>query len=330
MSVGNLPSRITDRIRTLNFKTISRAASVLIIAGAVAYALFVIIRGRSYVEISKVHFQPVYLIISFLIAYSGTLFGAIPVWRQILAKIGVHQSLQTDICIYTYSALGSILPGSIWTIAGRATLYHQSDQKGLTATLASILEVIIVGIAGFILYTITTIIDPRLGLWASHPWIGIVIILASLTLIHPKVFRPLTLFFLRKIKKEEAAPVGNYRIRDLSLWVAFEIAVTIVGGVSIFALLKSILPVSWDLLIPVISAWAASVTVGTVFLWLPGSPVLRDGAMAIILSVFISPANAILFVVILRVWIIVSIMLLAALIWLLLDRSILRKSGINP
>jgi hypothetical protein len=315
-------------MKAINYKTVSKIISAIILVAAVSYALFVIFRASSLIELSKVHFKPVYLLLSFLIAYAGTLLGAIPTWRQILAKNGVHQNLRKDISIYCYSVLGSILPGSIWNIAGRATLYQQLNDNGLTATLASILEAIIVGIAAFIIYTGSTIFDPRLSLWADRPWIGVCIVLASMFLVHPKIFQRMLSIFLRWVRPGKAFTIGSYQVSDLLRWLLYEVIVTIVGGIAIFMLLESILPVSTGLLIPVISAWAASVAVGTLFIWLPGSPVLRDGAMAIILAPFISTANAILFVIILRIWIIVSLLLLAGLVWLLLDRKTGNKSKV--
>jgi hypothetical protein len=302
-------------------KSITKLISGLILFAAVGFALYLLIKGNTLAQLSKVRFNPNYLLLSFIIAYAGTLFGAIPAWRQILMKNGVHQPIQKDVCIYCYSTLGSVLPGRIWTVASRATFYQQLNGSGLTVTLASILENVVVGIAAFIMYTVITIIQPQISLWADHPWIGYCIAVGSMILIHPKIFQRIISFLLKLVRPGKTLPVGNYQVGDLLRWILFEAVVTFLGGISIFVLLESVLPVSFQLLIPILAAWAAGVSIGTLFFWLPGSLVLRDGAMVIILSSYLTPTTAILFVVIMRIWVILSVLLLAGLVWLLLDRN---------
>lgn len=312
---------IESSMDTNKSKPITKLISALILLAAVGFAVFYLLRNNTLAQLSNVHFNLIYLLSSFIIAYAGTLLGAIPIWRQILDKNGVHQTIQKDIRIYCYSTLGSVLPGRIWTVASRVTLYQQLDGSGLNVTAASLLENVIVGIAAFILYVMITIIQPDISLWAAQPWIGYIIVSGSLILIHPRIFQHILSFLLKMVRPGKTLPVGSYQIGDLLRWLFFEAIVTLLGGISIFMLLGSILPVSMQLLIPIIAAWAAGVSVGTLFFWLPGSMVLRDGAMVIILSPFISPASAILFVVMMRIWIIVSVLLLAGLVWLFLGRK---------
>jgi hypothetical protein len=302
-------------------KSVSKLISVIILVAAIGIALFLLTKDNTLTQLSMIHFSPIFLLLSFIIAYAGNLLGAIPVWRQILKKNGVQQTIRQDICIYCYSSLGSLIPGQIWTIAGRAALYQQLNVSGFIVTASGILEFFVVGIASFIVYSGIAFLKPHISIWAARPWIGLFIILGSMVLIHPRILQHLISMSRKWIKPERELLVGNYRVIDLVRWLLYEMIVIIIGGISIFLLLKSILPVSIELLIPVIATWAAGVAVGTLFFWLPGSPVLRDGTMAIILAMFISPASAILFVGLVRIWLIISLLLLAGMVWLLLDRK---------
>jgi len=71
--------------------------------------------------------------------------------------------------------------------------------------------------------------------------------------------------------------------------------------------------------IQVITAWAAASAAGNLFFWLPGTFVLRDGALILALSSSLPVSVAVLFAILARVWTIGSLLALAGLVWLVLD-----------
>jgi hypothetical protein len=301
---------------------LSKIVSSFIILSAIGFAIYILIRDDIFIEISKLEFNFGPLLVSFFLAFIGTFLVAIPVWRKILIIHNVRLKYQDDAQIYSYSALGTLLPGRIWTMAGRAALYKQRNQSALKVTVASIMESIIIGVSALILFSGIAIVRPEISLWESKPFVGIGIILGCIFLIHPRIFKHILAIALRFSDKQNSSILNNYKLSDLYTWLLFEILVICFGGLAIYALLMSIQPsTSLDLLLPVIAAWAAGVAVGNLLFLLPGTPIFRDGAMVIALTPFMPLASAILFTGLVRIWTIVSLLLFAGISWLLFNRN---------
>ena len=295
---------------------LNKLFSRLIILVAIGFAVYLLLQDNALSELTKLRINIYSLLGSFLISYFGIFIGAIPAWRKIIQQQGIRQTYWNDAKIYCYSALGTVLPGRIWTIAGRASFYQQHGFSSIVVTISSILENTIIGIAAFLIYIIATIIQPQIGIWAEYPIIGILIILACLPLIHPAVFQRMMNSILRRMKKE-TPPENRYTSSQLIQWFTIEVVVTIVGGISIYALLDSIRPTTTEFLLPIIAAWAAGVAVGNLFFWLPGTPIFRDGAMFVALTPYTSSTQALIFVAYVRIWAIVSLLSLAGLVYLI-------------
>lgn len=113
--------------------------------------------------------------------------------------------------------------------------------------------------------------------------------------------------------------MASFNFKDLVIWVSVEIIILLIGGMAMFVLLASLTDVSLSMLIPVIASWAVAVAVGNLFFWLPGTPVLRDGAMILALTPSLILPVAVAFVLLVRLWSLASLLLLAGLVWVTLD-----------
>ena len=95
----------------------------------------------------------------------------------------------------------------------------------------------------------------------------------------------------------------------------------IIGGVAIFIFLRSFVEVSFDVVPRIILAWGAASAVSNLFFWLPGTMLIRDGVMALVLVPEMTLTLAFVFVVLQHLWFLGSVLLLAGIVWLVINFS---------
>ena len=261
--------------------------------------------------------NPWLVLLSVIIEFGGLIF-AVPAWHLILARCGGQLSYQDDLRIYCYTLLGVVVPGGIWSLMGRVTLYERQGVPGVQVTVATIVEYVLIGLAGLVIYGLATFLQPSQSMW-QRPEVALTIIAIAVILVQPPFFNRFTRWVLKQSKQTQG-DLASLDYGDLGLLLGLEILTIIVGGTAIYILLQSFISISIEAYVPVVSAWAAGVVVGNLLFWFPGKPVLRDGAMMLVLAQLLPPTLALAFVIILRVWHVASILLAAGLAWLFLRR----------
>jgi hypothetical protein len=297
---------------------LNRLLGLLFFPLALAAAGWVLIHESSQIPWQSLHFQGYLLILSFLVECSGLLI-AIPIWRRILASYGIRQHIRDDIRIYCYSMLGFALPGGVWTIIGRSSLYNRLGSSGLQVATAGVIEAILSGVGGLIVYALASIFAPKIYLW-KQPLVGLVFGLLALVIIFPPVFNRFAGWVLAKTQNNKSASLQvGYTFRNLATWILLEAGVVLIGGIAIFIFLRSIVDVPNIVAIRIILAWGAAAAVSNLFFWLPGTLIIRDGVMALVLIPEMSPAMAFIFVVLQHLWFLGSVLLVTGIVWLILD-----------
>ncbi|OGO74792.1 MAG: hypothetical protein A3K41_12695 [Chloroflexi bacterium RIFOXYD12_FULL_57_15] len=305
-------------IRRLLNTNLSRVAGIVLVLFAIVFIVVILMRDGTKLLEQPVHLNIALLCLSFTIGFWGLLI-AVLIWHRILASYGVRQSLRDDLRIYSYSSLPLVLPGGVWGIVSRSVLYQRLGAKGIPVATASIVETLVVGLAAAGLYMASTLVRPDISLW-KKPEIGLLFSILALTLIHPRIFNRLVNWALQRTKQEKnGLPLASFNFKALVIWVSVEIIILLIGGMAMFVLLASLTDVSPSMLIPVIASWAVAVAVGNLFFWLPGTPVLRDGAMVLVLTPSQTLPVAVAFVLLVRLWSLASLLLLAGLVWVTLD-----------
>ncbi len=291
-----------------------KAFNALLLPLALGGAAWFLARGDTRAYLSGLHLRADMLLLSFVIAAAGLLL-AVWIWRQILHDLGGgRHSFGAHVRIYCYSALGDLLPGGIWKIVSRSTLYGESGDNLVTAAAASVTETLVVGTASMGLYALGTLLRPGVALLERPLW-GVAASLGTLLLIHPRVLGRL----VRRIQERQHIPAAEarYTLPRLLTWLGLEMAVVGIGGTALFALLNSLTAAPETLLLPMITAWAAASAAGNLFFWMPGSPILRDGAMILLLQPHLPLPVVLTFVALIRLWSIVSLLILAGGVWLI-------------
>jgi hypothetical protein len=254
--------------------------------------------------------DPLLVLLSFVIECSGLIL-AVPVWHGILACFGSHLSYRDDLRIYCYSMLGVAVPGGFWPLVSRAALYERHGVDGMRVAAASVVESVLIGLAGLVVYGLTTLLHRTENVW-QQPGIALAVAALAFVLIQPPIFSRIIGWLPRRLRQAEE-PAVSLRYTDLVRWLVLEGIVIVIGGGAVYVLLQGFTAVPSGLFFPVISAWAVAAVAGNLFFWVPGTPVIRDSAMVLILVQSLPASIAILFALLVRVWTITSILIVAVL-----------------
>jgi hypothetical protein len=119
---------------------------------------------------------------------------------------------------------------------------------------------------------------------------------------------------------------------DTLKWLLMETLVFALGGAGLFFMYASLSNAPYSLAATTIQAWTGSSVASNLLFWLPGSLVFRDGVLITIMAQRLATSTAILFAIFVRFWTTLSLILQAALTWLLLDSplSIRVRKAVNP
>jgi len=157
-------------------------------------------------------------------------------WMRILWDWGIHISYPAALRAEMVSMLAKYLPGGVWTPAARAVALRRA--AGVTDTptvLASIfVEAALSAISGVIVFVVS--LAWVRGVDAPLPWLILFAVLLS-SLLHPRVFRPLS---RRLLKPFGAQPIEPLPFPITVGLLLFYCGTWLIGGLGVFFLLRSV------------------------------------------------------------------------------------------
>jgi len=125
-------------------------------------------------------------------------------------------------------------------------------------------------------------------------WVGIPAILLGLTIVHPRVLKPL----LSYLKVH-----GSYELRYIHTinWLLFYFLIWMVGGVALYLMIISFYPLNFIGLPNVIGAWCLSGSVAILMVFLPVGLGLRELTLGLLLSSILPPGISALIAILSRI-----------------------------
>ena len=259
--------------------------------------------------------DPIYLVLSILVEFSGLIL-AVPAWHLILAHLGADVKFKDNLRLYCYSMMGSVIPGSIWIFLGRVTLYDREGISTSQVVFATIIEMLLMGIAALLVVGLIGMFHTNTIIWYS-PTVMIIATILAVVLIQPPVFNRLGMYALSR-SRQWAKPIVKLQYFDLGKLFLLEVLTVIVGGSAVYYLLRSLIFITSELYPLVVGAWAAGIVTSNLLFWLPGKLVIRDGITILVLTQALTPSLAVTFVIIVRLWTVISILIAYLLAWVFL------------
>lgn len=223
-------------------------------------------------------------------------------WHLLMGSQIRRRPLRNNAEAWLASQLAKYLPlGTVWQILGRALLQEQHGVAKSRTAVAAFLEV---GI-----YTITALIVYVVSLSASGdrqwPWIlppVLLLIAIGLFIMLPPVFSRLLRWASDRLRLTDVAV--KYSYSRLGTWLLAYSGLWVVAGSGFFFLVRSVVQrtLGVDDWLALIGIFALSSAIGYLAVFAPRGLLVREAAIAILLSSYIPPSIATAISVFTRLW----------------------------
>jgi uncharacterized membrane protein YbhN (UPF0104 family) len=242
--------------------------------------------------------KPGFALFSFA-ALTGSLFLLPWGLREVLALLGHRLPYSRVSKILFSSLLAKYLPGGWWALLGRAHFYRQEGLPLTQASLAVLLETVLVVTSGILTFSL---FFPGESAFFRDWQKGFFILVGAgcLVFIHP-YFLNLFLSLIQKVFKKSWVP-SSFSYRSMAYPFAVFFCFWVGMGVSFWLLAASLTEVELSLLPQMISAFTLSWAVGFFSFITPGGLGVREGALTLLLKPFFPLYAAAALALLSRIW----------------------------
>jgi len=280
--------------------------------GAVAVAIILAFVARRVasdwtslrVVADQVRVRPWFLVAAWVLQTAGWVL-AVDTWRRMLGA-DPEPTLRTHLRIYAYSSLAHVVPGSLLAPMSRVALYRRSGVPASRAATSIVLEWLLVGLAGLLLYAVSAPFARSLPSGLALPLALAGAAGVSLSVLHPRVrgaalgladrwvgVRGRTGAGDARPSPAPAEPIGAQRgnaepdaggVGSVVLvgWLAREWSVHALSGLGLYLMVRGLsIGVS---LADALTAWGLAMAAANLLAWIPGTGLAKDGGMVLLLA----------------------------------------------
>lgn len=244
--------------------------SLVITLGSMGYLIY---RERARLFEYPWQINPTALLLA-IFFYLLTVLCAALIWGDIINRLGAPISWRRHYRYYCLSNLAKRIPGTVWYIASRATLYAQDGVDLKLPPIASAMELALLQISGIIVslfFSLSILAQYEVPLWAMA-----LVFLGALGLIHPRVMG----CFFRKLKVE----VRAFRVRDILVWISGYILLWLIGAMILFNVVNIIYPLPLHNFGYVLGSWALVSMLSYLIVLLPSNLGLTELGLSLLLA----------------------------------------------
>lgn len=278
-------------------RLILRLVQAAIVAATVYFLAAYLARSWSSIEDFDWTFDAGWLAVSglaFLVYY----FAQAGFWWLLLRGCGAPGPFWPAASVWGKSILARYVPGNVFMFVGRAWMSHSQGLAVERVTAAMVYEQAL-GVCGALLAV--AVLFP---FWEYRPGVTALSLLAIpvlVTLMHPRVFRPLAGWALRAVHRpplEVTLPFGTV----LSMLCLFVLD-WFVAGLGAWLLAHAVTGLTVDALPIVIVAYALAYVAGMVAFFIPSGIGVREAVLTASLSKELPAGVALTWALLLRVWV---------------------------
>ncbi len=281
-----------------------------------------LLRDWQQIPFAELHFNPLLLILSYLIllAFHFPLGGY--AWKLILGGLGERLPIMRGTAIITVTQLGKYAPGKVWFTLGRMSFAKRDGIPEAKTLTSVVIETGFLLLAAIFLFGIAILLLPRTvvpkGIYYSF-------LLAPLTLII--TYPPILNRILKPLLKWFKQPIFSLQLSYPRLLLILGVYVLdwFVQGIGCFVLINSFYPLSLSHLPILLGGYSISWILGFIMLIAPAGLGVREGIYTFILKLVMPQTIAIISALITRIWMSTSEVAMA-----LICLPILRKVTKNP
>lgn len=208
--------------------------------------------------------------------YSIALGLAVRAWGEMIDVLSHPIGGRQHFRIFCLTHLARRIPGVLWHVVGRVVWYEQEGVPKSVVSLASILEQVLIILAGFVTYLLTL----PLGL-SSAPVssvIGLIGLGVGAVLVHPRLIGAL----LRRLGQAERAE--SLRYNHIVTWLGSYILGWVAGGLILAAVVAALRQISVMEVVTLIGIWSLSGVLGALAIFSPSGLGIREVSLTLLLE----------------------------------------------
>jgi uncharacterized membrane protein YbhN (UPF0104 family) len=288
---------LTERLRRV-WRRIGRWIPALGLAAAAVILGTLAWRDREALWHAVNEAQPGWLAAAFVV-FSVDLLLVIAIWAHLLRALGVTLPFREHVSIYAQSNAGKRLPGTLWYVASRVSLYERCGVPAATVAMASGMEFALSFTTSAVFGLVTvgdllwTQVLPHVVHDIGAPALAAAgVVLASASLV--------VLIAGRRLMRRrfgEAFQLSHYRLKAptiLGLAGAYA-GVWLLGGIFLLCITLAFAPaLSIGQMRLTIGAWALSSMLATLALLLPSSLGVKELTVGALLGAALPASTAVL------------------------------------
>jgi uncharacterized membrane protein YbhN (UPF0104 family) len=271
-----------------------------VLLGGIIFAAMVVYLGRAVAsgDVSFERLRGPPLVLAFLLLLGSQLAQA-AAWHVLLRAAGGTASFSVDAGRWSVSLVGKYVPGKVFNALARLLLYRGSALGAATLTGTYGAEFMLsmtaaVCVAAATLSVAGDSVPPAVTMALIACAVGAAIITFSALFD-----RSLAWLAARVMRVPVPLPVP---LRPRVVAFCWEVAAYVLMGVGLFSLASAFETTSWSLIPVFIGALCLSGVAGILAFFVPAGLGVREGALAYMLSMFVTPGFAALVAVACRIW----------------------------
>jgi len=285
-------------------RRIQRLTSIIISLVAVAILGYLVYRQKEILLSYPWQINPALYLLSFFV-FSIDLFLVAMIWGWIMNTIGKRLDYQKHIRYYIISNIAKRIPGTLWYIASRAQFYQKEGIDYRLTSLASGIELavsIMSGVLVSLLFAIPIVLN-----YGLNPLVLAGILLVGILLLHPRVTD-----WIFRLLKVEATQFGYRRTIQ---WLIAYVPAWIFGGIVLFIIANSFIPIPLHQIGYVIGSWSLVGIVSYLLFFSPSNLGVTEVGLSLLLANIMPAPIAVILAITTRIAIILY-EIIWALIWL--------------
>lgn len=216
------------------------------------------------------------------------------VWTWILNLFSTKLTGVKAIYVYLITNIHKYLPGNIWHFLGRVKALQEQGDTLATATVAVVIEPLILAIAGLLISLISATFGViKINFSPLFIILQLLAIILVFTIIHPQIINPI----LKKIAKNKGSKEATKLIKYPLVPLGGGFVYLLLRGCGFMTLLIPFIPLDLSLIPQIITAFNFAWFLGLIVPGAPGGLGIFEATIIAILDVTVFPRGIILIAV---------------------------------
>jgi hypothetical protein len=287
-------ARVTINYMTTGWRRV--ALTVFMVLFSLAIIARIVIGNWDLLVNQEWTFAPIWLaygLVFFFIDLALSLFN----WHLLVAQLTGFGNLRLNTKFCLQSNLARRLPGTVWYVASRATLYQEAGIGKRQISMVSALELVLFILSGLLVTVIT------LPFWirdldtigrSNQIWWLLLVLPATLVLMHPGVLQRIW----RRIGQSD--PTVDVRWANVAIWIGINIGIWILGGLVLYCIIRVFHQLPFDSIIALTGIWSLAGAISLIGFIVFTNIGLREVSLVLLLSLIIPAPTAVIVALVAR------------------------------